>query len=82
MKKNQVILLGLCGTLMISSCTTSSAGAGAMNGAMLGGWFGSAIGGIVGGPYGHEVKGGSHLRRGNGLRSGWRQVFGRSCDFD
>lgn len=55
MKKNQVILLGLCGTLMISSCTTSSAGAGAMNGAMLGGWFGSAIGGIVGGPYGHDV---------------------------
>lgn len=51
--KAKVILLGMCGALLLSSCGT--AGSGAVTGSYLGGMFGSAIGGISGGWRGHHI---------------------------
>lgn len=51
--KAKVIILGMCGTLLVSSCGT--VGSGAATGSYLGGMFGSAIGGLSGGWRGHHV---------------------------
>lgn len=51
--KAKVLVLGLCGAMLLSSCGTT--GGGAIAGGYLGGAFGSAVGGIFGGYRGHEV---------------------------
>lgn len=51
--KAKVIILGMCGALLMSSCGT--VGSGAATGGYLGGMFGSAIGGLTGGWRGHHV---------------------------
>lgn len=51
--KAKVILLGLCGAMLVSSC--GSVGGSAATGGYLGGMFGSAIGGLSGGWRGHNI---------------------------
>lgn len=51
--KAKVLVLGLCGVMLVSSCGTT--GSGAIAGGYFGGAFGSAIGGLIGGYRGHEM---------------------------
>ena len=53
MNTSKTLIIGLCGTILVSSCSTT--GDGALTGAHFGTILGSAIGGIMGGRHGSDV---------------------------
>lgn len=53
MKTGKYIIMGVCASMLFTSCSTTESGA--MSGAYFGGVLGSAVGGLMGGYRGHNV---------------------------